>query len=71
MVSVSSLSLPCRARAVPSTTTRPMEMGIRTGQAIQAITAMNMIAKGTSMMVATDAEVMKSRTVSKERRFTA
>ncbi len=71
MVSESACILVCTLKEYTSMMRAPMATGITICQAIQAITAKKISANGISISVVIVAEVMKSRTVSKERRLEA
>ena len=71
MVSDNSCIFVCTLNEYTKIKIAPITTGITIGKAIQAITATNIKPNGMSINVVIVAEVMKSRTVSKERKFDA
>ena len=71
IVSESACILVCTLNAYSSIIAAPTNTGITIGQEIHAITPIKIKPKGMSIMVVTVAEVMKSRTLSNERKLLA
>ena len=71
IVSDSACILVCTLKAYSSIITAPINTGITIGQEIHVITAMKIKPNGISIIVVTVAEVIKSRTLSNERKLLA